>query len=138
MSIEKMISEHPDVVASGAHNEALGKAVKHAMYCAAICNSCADACLAEEMDMHQCVRTCLDCSDVCEATYRVATRRTGSNVAVIRAMLEACIRTCEICEAECAKHDNDHCRRCAQMCRECAEDCRAAVGSLDAEVRELA
>jgi hypothetical protein len=138
MSIEKMISEHPDVVASGAYNEALGKAVKHAMYCAAICNSCADACVAEDMDMRQCVRTCLDCSDVCEAAYRVATRRTGSNVAVIRAMLETCIEACEVCEAECAKHDNDHCRRCAQMCRECAEDCRAAVASLDTEVRELA
>ena len=79
MSIEAMISEHPDVVASGNYNEALGLAVKHAMYCAAICNSCADACSAEEMDMRQCIRTCMDCSDVCEATYRTATRRTGSN-----------------------------------------------------------
>ena len=138
MSIEKMIAEHPDVVASGAYNEALGRAVKHAMHCAAICNSCADACLAEEMDMRQCVRTCLDCADVCAATYRVATRRTGRNVEVMRALLETCIRTCEVCEAECVKHDNDHCRRCAQMCRECADDCRAAVATLDQEVRELA
>ena len=88
--------------------------------------------------MRQCVRTCLDCSDVCEAAYRVATRRTGQNVAVIRAMLSACIEACEVCEAECAQHDNDHCRRCAQMCRECAADCRAAVASLDSEVAELA
>jgi hypothetical protein len=138
MSIEKMIGEHPDVVASGSYNEALGRAVKHAMYCAAICNSCADACLAEEMDMSQCVRTCLDCSDVCEATYRVAARRTGSNVEVIRAMLQTCIRTCDICEAECARHDNDHCRRCSQMCRECAEDCRVALDSLEAEARQPA
>lgn len=138
MSIEKMISEHPDVGTSGAYNEALGKAVKHAMYCAAICNSCADACLAEKMDMRQCVRTCLDCADICAATSRVATRRTGSNVAVIRSLLETCIEACAVCEAECARHDHDHCRRCAQMCRECAEDCRAAVASLDSEVRELA
>src|SRR5690606_21045581 len=74
MSIARMIQEHPDVAASGAYNEALGLAVRHAMHCAAICNSCADACSAEEMDMRQCIRTCLDCSDVCEATYRVATR----------------------------------------------------------------
>ncbi len=138
MSIEKMISEHPDVVASGAYNEALGHAVKHAMYCAAICTSCADACSAEPMDMRQCIRLCMDCADVCEATYRVATRRTGRNVAVIHAMLSACVQACEICEAECAKHDNDHCRRCAQMCRECAEDCRKALDSLDVEVDELA
>ena len=138
MSIEKIISEHPDVVASGDYNEALGRAVKHAMYCAAICNSCADACVAEAMDMSQCVRTCLDCSDVCEATYRVATRRTGSNVALIRSQLETCIRACEICEAECARHDNDHCRRCAQMCRECAADCRRALESLNEKAREPA
>jgi len=138
MSIERMIQEHPDVAASGAYNEALGLAVRHAMHCAAICNSCADACSAEEMDMRQCIRTCLDCSDVCEATYRVATRRTGRNVELIRAILETCIRACEICEAECAKHDNPHCRRCAQMCRECAADCRAAADSLDVEVPELA
>ena len=73
MSIEKMISEHPDV--GGDFNPALGLAVRHAMYCAAICNSCADACSAEEMDMRQCIRLCMDCSDVCEATYRVASRR---------------------------------------------------------------
>jgi hypothetical protein len=134
MSIEKMIAEHPDVVRSGYVNESLGRAVKHAMYCAAICNSCADACLAEAMDMRQCVRTCLDCSDVCEATYRVATRRTGSDRQLIRTMLAACIEACTICEAECAKHDNDHCRRCAQMCRECADDCRAALKTLNDEV----
>ena len=138
MSIEKMISEHPDVVASGTSNEALGLAVKHAMYCAAICNSCADACLAEPMDMRQCIRLCLDCSDVCEAAYRVATRRTGSNREVIHALLAACVRTCEICAAECAKHDNDHCRRCAKMCGECADDCRAAMDSLAQEAREPA
>lgn len=128
MSIKEMISEHPQV--GDDFNEALAEAVKHAMYCAAICNSCADACLAEEMDMRRCIRLCLDCSDVCEATYRVATRRTDHNERVIRAMLEACITTCEICAEECEKHDNPHCRRCARMCRECAEDCRKALSTV--------
>lgn len=136
MSIEMMISEHPQVGEN--YNPSLGMAVKHAMYCAAICNSCADACLAEAMDMDQCVRTCLDCSDVCAATSRIATRRTGSNRELIRAQLAVCIKACEICEAECAKHDHAHCRRCAQMCRECADDCRAALADLDREVHEAA
>ena len=128
MSIKEMIREHPDV--AGNDNDSLGQAVKHAMYCAAICNSCADACAAEEMDMRQCIRTCLDCSDVCEATYRVATRRTGENRQLIRTQLATCIEACEICEAECARHDHDHCRRCAEMCRECADDCRKALATL--------
>jgi hypothetical protein len=133
MSIEKMISEHPDVAGSGYVNEPLGLAVRHAMHCSAICNSCADACLAEEMDMTQCIRLCLDCSDVCATTSRVAARRSGSNRELIRAHLAVCIKACELCEAECSRHDNPHCRRCAQMCRECAEDCRSALETLNDE-----
>jgi hypothetical protein len=136
MSIEKTISEHPDVGAD--YNGALGLAVKHAMYCAAICNACADACSAEPMDMRRCIRLCTDCADVCTATYRVASRRTDHNRQVIRTMLAACIEACEVCEAECAKHDMAHCRRCAQMCRECAEDCREALVTLNEEVHATA
>jgi hypothetical protein len=132
MSIAKMIASHPDVKneVGGPFNEALALAVKHAMYCAAICNSCADACAAEQMDMRQCIRTCLVAADVCTATYRIATRRTGENVEVIRSQLEACIMACQICASECDKHNHDHCRRCAEMCRECARDCRAAWNSV--------
>jgi hypothetical protein len=136
MSIEKMISEHPDV--GPAYNESLGLAVRHAMYCAAICNACADACSAEDMDMRRCIRLCLDCADVCTAAYRIATRRTDHNRQLIRTMLATCIEACEICEAECAKHDNAHCRRCAQMCHECARDCREALIALNEEVHEAA
>ena len=84
--------------------------------------------------MRRCIRVCLDCSDVCEATYRVATRRTDHNRQLIRTMLATCVHACEICEAECARHDNPHCHRCAQMCRECAEDCRRALETVNDEV----
>ena len=114
-------------------NEDLAQAVKHAMYCAAICNSCADACSAEDMDMSTCIRLCSDCADVCTATYRVASRRTAGNVRVIEAQLRACIAACEACAAECAKHDNAHCKRCAQMCHECAADCQKALEGMLAE-----
>jgi hypothetical protein len=141
MSIEAMISEHPQV--GGDYNESLGLAVRHAMLCSAICNSCADACIAEMkmgagMDMSQCIRLCLDCSDVCNATARVAMRRTGHDRQLIRTILAACIEACELCHAECAAHDNPHCRRCAQMCRECADDCRAALAGLNEEVHAQA
>ena len=130
MSIKEMIREHPQVGAD--YNEELGEAVKHAMYCAAICNSCADACSAEEMAMEKCIRLCMDCSDICTATYRVATRRTAGNVPVLKSMLQTCIDACEACEEECLKHENAHCRRCAQMCRECADDCRKALEKMKA------
>ena len=130
MSVQAMISEHPDV--AGHENEALGMAVRHAMYAAAITNSCADACAAEEnvAERRDCIRMCSDTSDICTATYRVASRRTGSNVALLKATLELCITACDACAEMCGHHDDDHCKRCAKMCRECAEDCRKALGTL--------
>jgi len=128
MSIRKMIALHPQ--AQGHVNQPLGDAVHHAMYCAKMCLSCADACLAEPMDMTQCVRSCLDCADVCDATANLSLRRSGSNDAVLKEMLELCARVCDSCAAECDSHDHEHCKLCAQICRECAEDCRNAALSL--------
>ena len=130
MSISKMIAAHPG--AGGEANEPLALAVRHAMFCSAMCISCADACLAEKMveKMRQCIRTCLDCADVCEATYRIATRRTGSNELVLDEMLQLCITACDICAEECANHDHEHCQLCAEMCRETARDCRAALEAM--------
>lgn len=132
MSIEKMISEHPDVGAD--YNASLGLAVKHAMDCAAIANSCTDACSGEAMEMRRAIRVTQDCADVCTATYRIATRRTDHNRQLIRTMLAACIEACETCAEECERHEHPHCRRCAVMCRECAEACRAALKVLNEEV----
>lgn len=127
MSIAKMIAAHPDVTGL---NETLALAVRHAMFSAAICTSCADACSAEAMDMRQCIRTCMDCADICDSTFKVATRRTESNDLVLQEMLQLCVTACDVCAEECAKHDNDHCGLCAEMCRECARDCRAAIETI--------
>ena len=128
MSIRKMISLHPN--AGGHVNQPLGDAVHHAMYCAKMCLSCADACLAEDMDMRQCIRLCTDCADICDATANIGLRQTGRNDGTLREMLELCARACDLCAAECEKHDHEHCKLCAQMCRECAEDCRNAALSV--------
>ena len=128
MSIRKMLALHPK---GREHvNQALSDAVHHLMYCAKMCASCADACLAEAEDMTQCIRMCLDCADICEVTGRVALRQTGNNEATVRELLELCARTCDSCAAECEKHEHEHCRLCAQMCRECAADCRNAEASV--------
>ncbi|MBX7540062.1 four-helix bundle copper-binding protein [Qipengyuania sphaerica] len=124
MSLQKMIDAHPQVQ---DETEELILAARHAMLCSLFCTSCADACVAEDMDMAQCIRNCLDCADVCAATARLATRRTAQNIEVLRAQLETCIKACETCAAECEGHDNPHCQLCATMCRECADDCRKAL-----------
>lgn len=125
MSIHKMISLHPDV--GSDFNPLLATAARHAMFCAEMCTSCADACIAENMKMAQCIRSCLDCADLCAATGRIAVRRTGLNIEVVGLMLESCARVCELCAAECSRHEHEHCKLCADMCRECATDCRAAL-----------
>lgn len=124
MSLDKMIAAHPQVENV---TEELVLAARHAMLCSLFCTSCADACVAEDMDMQQCIRNCLDCADVCAATARLAVRRTAQDIGVLRAQLELCIKACEHCADECEKHDNPHCQLCATMCRECAEDCRKAL-----------
>jgi hypothetical protein len=128
MSIRKMIALHPDV--HGHVNQPLGDAVHHAMYCAKMCLSCADACAAEDMDMRQCIRRCLDCADICNAMSNLGLRRTGSDDHILQEMLELCARACDACATECEKHEHEHCKLCAQMCRECAEDCRNAAMSV--------
>jgi hypothetical protein len=100
------------------------------MYCAKMCLSCADACMAEPMDMRECIRMCLDCADICDATANVALRRTGSDHQILTELLELCARACDECAAECEKHEHAHCKLCAQMCRECAVDCRKAAESI--------
>ena len=130
MSIRKMIGLHPGI--AGHVNQPLGDAVHHAMYCAKMCLSCADACAAEDMDMRQCIRMCLDCANICDATANLGLRRTGDNAQMLTEMLELCARMCEECAAECEKHDHEHCKLCAQMCRECAADCRVAAESIGA------
>lgn len=128
MSIARMMAAHPD--AADNPNEPLALAARHAMFSAAICASCADACSAEKMDMRQCIRVCTDCSDICDAAFKIATRQTGSNDIVLQEMLQLCVTACDVCAEECAEHDNDHCRLCAEMCRECARDCRAAIEAI--------
>src|SRR3954447_7168909 len=125
MSIRKMIALHPNV---GGHlNQPLADAVHHAMYCAKMCRSCADACLAEDLDMVQCITLCLDSADICDAAVNIALRQTGSHDQILRETFELCARACDASAAECEKHDHEHCKLCAQMCRECAEDCRNAA-----------
>ena len=128
MSIRKMIALHPDV--AGHVNQPLGDAVHHMMYCAKMCRSCADACLAEDLDMVQCIRLCVDCADICDAASNIGLRQTGENGQILREMLELCARACDECAAECERHDHEHCKLCAQMCRECATDCRRAAESV--------
>lgn len=134
MHAQQMIATHPHV--QGSTNNALVAAIETAMDCAQICTSCADACLGETnvAQLTQCIRLNLDCADICSATAHVATRRTGSNEAVIVSQLEACVLACRLCAEECERHaeHHEHCRICADTCTRCERICRKAIESIRA------
>jgi hypothetical protein len=96
--------------------------------CSQACTACADACLSEDMvaELTKCIRTNLDCADVCATTARVLSRHTGYDANISRALLEACVMACKSCGDECAAHaeHHEHCRICADACRACEQACR--------------
>jgi uncharacterized membrane protein len=95
--------------------------------CAEACTACADSCLSESSvaELTKCVRTNLDCADVCGATARVLSRHTGYDANISRTLLEACAMVCKSCGDECASHASmhEHCRVCAEACRACEQAC---------------
>ena len=95
--------------------------------CSEACTACADACLSEDMvaELTKCIRTNLDCADICATTARVLSRHTGYDANISRTLLEACISACRSCAAECALHADmhEHCRICAESCRMCEQTC---------------
>jgi len=131
MHVQEMIGTHPSV--RGAANAALIRCIEACYDCAQACTVCADACLGEDRvkDLIQCIRLNLDCADVCAAAGQVASRRTGTNEATIKRLLEACAETCRLCGDACERHAHmAHCRICADSCRQCEQACREAAGSI--------
>src|SRR3546814_20453186 len=102
--------------------------------CAKVCTAWADACLSEEMvaDVTKCIRTHLDCADICVATGNALSRHTGYDANVTRTLLEACATTCKACGDECESHADmhEHCRICAEVCRRCEQACRDLLTNL--------
>jgi hypothetical protein len=128
MHAMEMIRTHPHV--RGDANDALVRCIEECFDCAQACTACADACLGEEsvQRLTQCIRLNLDCAGVCAAAGTIASRRTGSNEAVLRQMLAACETACRLCGEECGRHAgmHDHCRVCAEACRRCEQACAEA------------
>jgi hypothetical protein len=102
--------------------------------CSEACTACADACLSEDMvaDLAKCIRTNLDCADICATTARVLSRHTGYDANISRSLLEACAAACRACGDECAGHADmhQHCRICADACRHCERVCRDLMATM--------
>ena len=131
MRTQDILSKHPN---PSAQLDQIVALVNSAFACEQCCTSCADACLDEDgdMDLRYCIRTNLDCADVCATTGRMFSRQTQPNAQLLRAQLEACRVACDACADECEKHADmhDHCRVCMECCRECSDACRALLDAM--------
>ncbi|WP_083208532.1 four-helix bundle copper-binding protein [Mycobacterium malmoense] len=110
------------------------RCIETCIECDQACTACADADLSEERvaQLRKCIRTNLDCADMCATTGRVLSRHTEYDANITRAVLEACAVTCKACGDECDLHSahHEHCRICAAVCRRCEEACRELLASL--------
>lgn len=131
-TITKMLNTHPAPI--DIDQELLTECLAACFECAQACTACADACLSEDMvaDLTTCIRTNLDCADICGATGRVLSRRTGYDANLTRTVLQACAQACKSCGDQCAQHADmhEHCRVCAEACRRCEQACADLLASL--------
>jgi hypothetical protein len=116
---------------TGYDRDALRACIDACQDCARAATTCADACLGEEMveELAGCIRTLLNVADVCEATGRVLSRRSGPDSALTKALLGACCSACRVGRAVCQEFlpIHDHCRICARACRLAERACRALL-----------
>lgn len=128
MDTQELFEAHPKASASGDR----ARLADALTTCYQACNACADACLSEDMldKLRQCIRSDLDCADICQATAAIVSRQTGANPEVVRQAVAACETACRLCAEECEKHADmhEHCRICAEACRACEDACRAFSG----------
>lgn len=126
-----MIKTHPNTTEDLKVNH-LAEAIDAALACAQTCTACADACLAEDSvaDLRDCIRTDLDCADICATTAAVLSRRAGSNIEVVKELLKACRAACIACAEDCESHADrhEHCKLCAEACRRCEKACIDLLG----------
>ena len=132
MNFREIIELHPQP--ASVDRPALIACIEACLDCSTSCVACADADLAEPdvQELIRCIRLCLDCADTCDATWRVATRQTETDVPTLRAQVEACSLACLASAEECERHaaHHEHCRVCAEVCRRCKAACDALIAAL--------
>ena len=116
-------------------NEVLSNCIITCTECALACTACSDACMAEDniVALVKCMRTDLDCADMCEVTAKILTRQTEYDLAVIQSVVSTCLTVIAACAEECERHAarHVHCRVCAEVCRRAEAACRDLLAALE-------
>ncbi|MEE1930332.1 four-helix bundle copper-binding protein [Streptomyces sp. TRM 70351] len=131
--VKDMLETYPASLGN-VDRAAMIRCIEECFSCAEVCTACADACLSEDMvaDLRKCIRTNMDCADICETTGRVLSRHTGYDANLTRSVLETCAAACKACADECERHADmhAHCRLCADACRSCETACNELLATL--------
>jgi hypothetical protein len=119
----------------GIDRQKLSTCIEACYECAQTCTACADACLGEQnvAELTRCIRTNLDCADICGLTGRILSRQTDRAADLVRGALQLCVVACRACGDECLHHGEvgmQHCRECAESCRRCEQACRELLATL--------
>jgi hypothetical protein len=129
----QMLDTYPKDL-GGVDRRQLQECIEACYECSQACTACADACLSEDAvaELTTCIRSNLDCADLCDTAGRVLSRHTGYDANLTRAVLEACATACKACGDECGSHAgmHEHCRVCAEACRRCERACRDLIAVL--------
>jgi hypothetical protein len=132
-SVNDMLRTYPADL-GGVDREAMARCIEECIACGQACIAYADACLSEGMvgELAKCIRTDMDCADICNATASILSRHTGYDANITRAVLRACATVCKACGDECDSHADmhGHCRVCAEACRRCEQACNDLLASL--------
>lgn len=127
MALADILADHPDRATFDFAE--LHRAIKACLAAVVACNACADSDLARDpAGMRDCIRRCLDCADICDATARVLSRPSPSGQAWAK-LVAACAVACAECAEECARHDDSCCRECAAASRECEQACQQLLAA---------
>jgi len=114
-----MLASYPGSTIA-VRQETLTSCITACLDCSLACTACSDACMAEGdiAALVKCMRTDLDCADMCDATVKVLTRQTAYDLLVIRSVVDACLTTIIACAEECERHaaHHKHCEICAKVC----------------------
>jgi hypothetical protein len=132
--IQQMFQSHP--ARFNFKSEEFAASVQACAICTEVCASCADACLAEAdvKKLVSCIRTNLDCADLCGTVVQVLCRQTEPKTEFVHALLQAVVQGVRDCADECEQHatHHEHCRICALACRSCEERCQRLLDGFEA------
>ncbi|WP_460843386.1 four-helix bundle copper-binding protein [Noviherbaspirillum agri] len=102
--------------------------------CAAACDECVLRISSNQNESEACLMLSLECAEMCRSLatllYNAVQQITNDTLLQVKNISEICVETCDACATECAKHHDDHCRRCLKACRRCADVCRTLITAI--------